>query len=49
MDNEYYMVNPLYMQYITDDKNEVCHKSLSDMRHSHGGSLSRRRAEICAE
>ncbi len=28
MDNEYYMVYPLYMQYITDDKKEVCHKNL---------------------
>ena len=23
MDNEYNMVNPLYMQYITDDKKEA--------------------------
>ena len=28
MDNEYYMVNPLYMQYITDDKKEICHNNL---------------------
>ena len=28
MDNEYYMINPLYMQYITDDKKEICHNNL---------------------
>ncbi len=28
MYNEYYMLNPLYMQYITDDKKEECYNNL---------------------